>query len=269
VRAALLEDLGRAGDITTDAIVGIERTAQATFAARESGIVAGIEAAVVAFQLLDENIRVDIAAASGTRVEAGQTIARIAGSARAILSAERTALNLVGHLSGIASLTAQFVEAVRATKCHIVCTRKTMPGLRGLEKFAVRAGGGFNHRFGLDDAVLIKDNHIAVAGGIRNAVTRVRTQIGHLVKVELEVDTFEQLREAVELQVDLILLDNMTTRELEEAVAFVNGRAILEASGSMRLERVAEVAAAGVDLLSVGALTHSSHTLDIGLDIEV
>lgn len=267
VSAALREDLGRAGDITSAAVVPAGTQAEALFTARAAGRIAGIEAALLAFRILDPAVAVTLHLPSGSAVEPGQTIAAVRGDARVILAAERTALNLAGHLSGIATLTSSFVAAVAGTKAHIVCTRKTTPGLRMLEKAAVRSGGGFNHRFGLDDAVLIKDNHVAIAGGITPAVTRVRAAAGHLVKIELEVDTLTQLDEALALGVDLILLDNMSLEQLSEAVERTAGRALLEASGSMRLERVAAVAGTGIDLISIGALTHSSQTLDIGLDI--
>jgi nicotinate-nucleotide pyrophosphorylase (carboxylating) len=267
VRGALLEDLGRAGDITTDAIVPQDCQAEAFFVAREAGSISGLETALLAFTLLEPASELEILRPSGSTVSAGETIAVVRSSARAILTGERTALNILGRLCGIATMTSRYVAAVAGTTTHIVCTRKTTPGLRALEKEAVRNGGGHNHRFGLDDAVLIKDNHIAVAGGIRPAIERARAHIGHLVKIELEVDTLAQLQEALDLKVDLILLDNMSTEQLKQAVRTTAGRAILEASGSMNLERVAEVAGTGVDLISVGALTHSSRTLDIGLDI--
>jgi nicotinate-nucleotide pyrophosphorylase (carboxylating) len=228
--------------------------------------VAGLDAAVLAFRLMDPAIRVTAIIADGQRVAHGAKVATIEGPARGMLSAERVALNFVSRLSGIASATARFVAAVGHTKARIVCTRKTTPLLRSLEKYAVRAGGGANHRFGLDDAALIKDNHVAIAGGVKPAVERARAGIGHLVKIELEVDTLEQLREAMSLRVDAVLLDNMGPDLLREAVAIVDGRAITEASGGIRLETAPAIAASGVDLLSAGWLTHSAQVLDIGLD---
>jgi nicotinate-nucleotide pyrophosphorylase (carboxylating) len=267
VRAALLEDLGAAGDVTTDAIVPLDARATARLVARRDGRLAGLEAALYAFRLLDPTIGVDVILGDGADLVSGAVIATVAGSARAILSAERTALNLLCRLSGIATATAAFVRAVAPHRAAIVCTRKTTPGLRALEKYAVRAGGGANHRFGLYDAVLIKDNHIAVAGGVTHAVLAAHAHAGHLVKVEVEVDTIEQLREAIDAGADAILLDNMSLDELREAVRINAGRALLEASGSATVENVAAIAATGVDLISVGWLTHSAPAVDIGLDI--
>ena len=266
VRAALLEDLGRAGDITTDAIIPPETTAQTALVARKKGVVAGIDTALLAFQLCDPAIKVEIAKPDGSVLAPGDTIATVAGPVRGILTAERVALNFLCHLSGIATSTAAVVEAVKGTKARVVCTRKTMPGMRNLQKYAVRVGGGFNHRFGLDDAVLIKDNHIAAAGGIKAAVERARAAIGHLVKIELEVDTLEQLEEALAVGADAVVLDNMDVEELRRAVAMVKSRIVLEASGGIRPENAAAIAATGVDLLSMGWLTHSVQVLDIGLD---
>ena len=268
VRGALLEDLGRAGDLTTDSIVPVEVSARAALVARESGVVAGLDLAKLAFELIDPEIAVEIAANDGTVVAPGGVIARISGPARGILTAERTALNFLGHLSGIASVTASIVEAVRGTKAKIVCTRKTTPGLRAVEKYAVRAGGGANHRFGLDDALLIKDNHVAIAGGVVPALRRARAGVGHLVKIEVEVDTLDQLREALGEGADAVLLDNMSLEMLAEAVAIVDGRAITEASGRVTPKSAPSIAATGVDLISIGWLTHSAPVLDIGLDFE-
>lgn len=268
VRAALLEDLGRAGDLTTDAIVSADAMARAAMNARVAGVVAGVDAAIVTFSLLDPAMHITVHHPDGALVAAGDQVMQLHGKARAILSGERTALNFMGRLCGIATLTAQFVAEVAHTKTTIVCTRKTTPGLRFLEKDAVRLGGGKNHRFGLDDAVLIKDNHIAAAGGVTNAVRRVRAYVGHLVKIELEVDTLQQLDEALALNVDIVLLDNMEIDQLRAAVAVTQGRALLEASGSMQLERVRAVADTGVDLISVGSLTHSVKNFDLGLDFE-
>ena len=266
VRGALLEDLGRAGDLTTDSIVPVEVLARAALVARESGVVAGLDLAKLAFALIDPEIAVEIAANDGSVVEPGAVIARISGPARGILTAERTALNFLGHLSGIASVTASIVAAVRGTKAKIVCTRKTTPGLRAVEKYAVRAGGGANHRFGLDDALLIKDNHVAIAGGVVPALRRARAGVGHLVKIEVEVDTLDQLREALGEGADAVLLDNMSLEMLAKAVAIVDGRAITEASGRVTPKSAPSIAATGVDLISVGWLTHSATVLDIGLD---
>jgi len=266
VRAALLEDLGRAGDITTDAIVPPQAQAETALVARQAGVVAGLDIALQAFRLLDPAIRTEIARADGSRIARGDTIAVLTGPVRGMLSAERVALNFLCHLSGIASATASVVESIRGQRARVVCTRKTLPGLRTVQKYAIRVGGGFNHRFGLDDGVLIKDNHVAAAGSIREAVARARAAIGHLVKLELEVDTLAQLEEALDLRVDAVLLDNMSLEEMRRAVALVNGRALTEASGRITPETAPQVAATGVDLLSSGALTHSSRTLDIGLD---
>jgi nicotinate-nucleotide pyrophosphorylase (carboxylating) len=268
VRGALLEDLGRAGDLTTDLIVPLEVPARAALVARESGVVAGLDLAKLAFELIDPEIAVEVAANDGTVVAPGDEIARISGPARGILTAERTALNFLGHLSGIASVTASIVAAVRGTKAKIVCTRKTTPGLRAVEKYAVRAGGGANHRFGLDDALLIKDNHVAIAGGVVPALRRARAGVGHLVKIEVEVDTLDQLREALGEGADAVLLDNMSLEMLAEAVAIVDGRAITEASGRVTPKSAPSIAATGVDLISIGWLTHSAPVLDIGLDFE-
>jgi nicotinate-nucleotide pyrophosphorylase (carboxylating) len=266
VRAALLEDLGRAGDITTDAVIPPDMPMRGVIAARQPGVIAGADAAVIAFSLMDERVRAVIERGDGSRVQPGDVAIRLEGPARAILSAERVALNLMGHLSGVATATATLVDAARPHKARIVCTRKTTPGLRALEKHAVRAGGGANHRFGLDDAVLIKDNHIAVAGGVRAAIERARAAVGHLVKIEVEVDTLAQLDEALAAKVDAVLLDNMTPAQLAEAVKRVGGRAITEASGRITAATVNAVAASGVDLISCGWITHSAAVLDLGLD---
>jgi len=266
VRAALLEDLGRAGDLTTDAIVPADLRTTTVLAARQPGVVAGLDLAKLALRLLDPAIEMNTECPDGSEVAPGQVIATLSGPARGILTGERTALNFLCHLSGIATATASVVAAVRGHKARIVCTRKTTPGLRAVEKYAVRAGGGSNHRFGLDDAVLIKDNHLAVAGGIRPAVERVRAGVGHLVKIEVEVDTLTQLEEALGLGVDAVLLDNMTVEELRRAVAMVAGRAIAEASGRITPATAPAIAATGVDLISIGWLTHSAPVLDIGLD---
>ncbi|RWA63081.1 carboxylating nicotinate-nucleotide diphosphorylase [Mesorhizobium sp.] len=266
VRAALLEDLGRAGDVTTDAIVPRERHTTTVLAARQQGIIAGLDLAMLAFKVIDPNVEMTVERADGSDVAQGETIASVSGPARAILTAERTALNFLCHLSGIATATAAIVSAIRGHKAKIVCTRKTTPGLRAIEKYAVRAGGGANHRFGLDDAILIKDNHIAIAGGIRPAMERARMSVGHLVKVEVEVDTLAQLEEALALAPDAVLLDNMSVDDLRKAVAMVGGRVVTEASGRITAAIAPVVAATGIDLISIGWLTHSAPILDIGLD---
>ena len=266
VRAALLEDLGRAGDLTTDAIVPNEQRTTTVLAARQPGVVAGLDLAALAFRLLDPDVTISVQRADGSAVTAGDVVATVSGPARAILTGERTALNFLSRLSGIATATRAIVDAIDGHRAKIVCTRKTTPGLRAVEKYAVRAGGGSNHRFGLDDAVLIKDNHIAVAGGIRPAIERVRSNVGHLIKIEIEVDTLAQLEEALGLAPDAVLLDNMTSDELRRAVAMVAGRAITEASGRITAATAPAVAATGVDLISIGWLTHSAPILDIGLD---
>ncbi|MGH7073736.1 MAG: carboxylating nicotinate-nucleotide diphosphorylase [Stellaceae bacterium] len=267
VRAALLEDLGRAGDITSAAVIPAGARLDGVIAARQAGVVAGLDAAFIAFALLDPAIAFTVEKPDGSRVAKGDVVARVAGPARAILSAERVALNFLCRLSGVASATARLVAAAQPHPARIVCTRKTTPGLRLLEKQAVRAGGGVNHRFGLDDAVLIKDNHIAVAGGIRPAVERARAAIGHLVKIEIEVDTLEQLGEVLRLPVDAVLLDNMDTASLRRAVETVAGRIATEASGLVSETTVAAIAATGVDYISSGAITHSAPVLDLGLDV--
>lgn len=266
LRAALLEDFGQAGDLTSDAIVPADLVTRAAFTARQPGVIAGLNLAALAFRLLDENVAISCEHFDGDRIAPGQTIGVVQGPARAILGAERTALNFLCRLSGIASATASIVGAVRGTKARIVCTRKTTPGLRAVEKYAVRAGGGANHRFGLDDAVLIKDNHIAIAGGVRHAIDRARARVGHLVKIEVEVDTLTQLEEVLSVGADAVLLDNMTLDQLRQAVIMVAGRAVTEASGRITPETAPAIAATGVDLISVGWLTHSAPALDIGLD---
>lgn len=269
VRRALEEDLGRAGDLTTDATVPAEATARAELVARAAGRVAGLEVAATAFRLLDPALRVELPCRDGDDVEAGARLARISGAARPILTAERVALNFLGHLCGIATATRDVARTVAAAnpRCRVVETRKTTPGLRALQKYAVRAGGGANHRFGLDDAILIKDNHVALAGGVRPAVEAARAHAGHLVKVELEVDTLEQLEEALALGVDAVLLDNMDLDTLRRAVTLVAGRAVTEASGGITPDTAPAIAATGVDLLSIGWLTHSVRNLDVALDV--
>jgi nicotinate-nucleotide pyrophosphorylase (carboxylating) len=267
LRAALREDLGRAGDITTDAIVPANVSGHADAIGRATGIVSGLEPFGRTFTLIDERITVLFQASDGDRVEAGTPIARISGPLRAILAAERTALNILGHLSGVATATGRLVEAVAGTRAAIIDTRKTTPGMRALEKAAVRHGGGHNHRFGLDDAILIKDNHVAIAGGIRPAIEAARAYAGHLVKIEVEVDSLDQLDEALAARADIILLDNFSIEQTRAAVLRTAGRALLESSGGIDEATVRAVAETGVDLISSGALTHSVRVLDVGLDI--
>lgn len=267
VRRALEEDLGRAGDLTSDAILPSDLTAEAAVVARKEGRIAGLEAATSAFRILDPSLQVELRSGDGRDAAAGEVLAVVRGAARSILSAERTALNLLGRLCGVATTTRDLVALVAPHGTRIVCTRKTTPGLRALEKYAVRAGGGSNHRFGLDDAVLIKDNHVALAGGIRPAVERARAYVGHLVKIEVEVDSLDQLREALDLKVDVVLLDNMSLDTLREAVSLARGKALTEASGGITPQTAPAVAATGVDMISVGWLTHSSPALDVALDV--
>ena len=269
VRAALLEDFGRGGDITSEATIPATTRAKAAIVARERGVVAGLEVARAAFTLVEPGLEFSPLVADGAAVEAGMEIARVTGEARAILTAERTALNFISHLSGIASATSQIAQEIAHTSTQVCCTRKTTPGLRALEKYAVRAGGGINHRFGLDDAVLIKDNHIAVAGGVKPALEAARSRAGHLVKIEIEVDTLAQLREVMEVGADAVLLDNMDPATLRAAVDLVAGRAITEASGRISTGQARVIAECGVDLISSGWITHSAPILDIGLDVAV
>ncbi|MFS2174490.1 carboxylating nicotinate-nucleotide diphosphorylase [Rhizobium pisi] len=266
VRAALLEDLGLAGDITSASVIPHDHRSTVVMAARQPGVIAGLDAAELAFTLVDPEIVMRRNLRDGDAVKPGDVIATIEGPSRGLLSGERTALNFLGHLSGIATVTAEIAAAIQDSKASVACTRKTTPGLRALEKYAVRAGGGMNHRFALYDAVLIKDNHVAIAGGVTEAIRRARAGVGHMVKIEVEVDTLDQLREAMETGVDAVLLDNMTPDQLREAVAIVDGRAITEASGRVTPATAAAIAASGVDLISVGWLTHSAPALDIGLD---
>ncbi len=269
IRAALLEDLGLAGDITTDAIVAADAVSEVSVALREDGCIAGLPLAAAAFRALDPEMTIEPHVGEGAFATAGSVIARIRGKTRAILTGERVALNLLQRLSGVATATRHFVEAVTGTHARIVCTRKTTPGLRAFEKYAVRAGGGSNHRFGLFDAVLIKDNHIAAAGSVSAAIERARAACGHLVKIEVEVDTLGQLEEALQHSIDAVLLDNMSVPELKNAVARAKTARpgiLCEASGGVRLVTVRAIAETGVDMISVGALTHSAPSLDIGLD---
>lgn len=267
VEQTLREDLGRAGDLTSAAIIPADVVTELFMVAREAGVVAGLELARLAFQALDAEAYFEVLQADGTAVQAGTRLARIRGKAHALLSAERTALNFVCHLSGIATATADLVARVQPHACRITCTRKTTPLLRAVEKYAVRLGGGMNHRFGLDDAVLIKDNHIAIAGSLGTAVKRARAGVGQLVKIQVEVDTLAQLDEALALGVDLVLLDNMDVATLREAVQRCQGKALTEASGGITPDTIAAVAATGVDTIAVGWITHSAPILDVGLDV--
>ncbi len=266
VRSALLEDLGRAGDLTTDAIVPADAQAELRLVARQEGVLAGLDMARLAFRALDAQSRFEPVLRDGSELAPGQEIARIHGSARAILTAERVALNYLCHLSGVATATASIARAIADTGARVTCTRKTMPGLRALQKYAVRVGGGSNHRFGLDDAVLIKDNHIALAGGVAEALARARAGVGHMVQIQLEVDTLEQLEVALSLGVEVVLLDNMDLDTLRTAVSTARGRAVAEASGRITPETARAVAETGVDQIAVGWITHSARVLDIGLD---
>lgn len=270
VRRALEEDLGRAGDLTSNAVVPAGARGEARVVARAEGRIAGLPAALSAFRILDPEVEVELRSADGGDAPAGATLAVVRGALRPILSAERTALNLLGRLSGVATATRGIARAIEGHAAKVVCTRKTTPGLRALEKHAVRCGGGANHRFGLDDAVLVKDNHRAIAGGVAEAVRRVRAHAGHLVKVEVEVDTLEELDQALAAGVDAVLLDNMTVDELAEAVRRAReagGGTLLEASGGITPETAPGIAATGVDLLSVGWITHSARVLDVALDL--
>jgi len=266
VAAALAEDLGRAGDVTAQACIDAEVRFSAVFAARQAGTVAGLACARLAVLALDPAARFEALAADGDRVPAGAVLARVEAGARALLSAERTALNLLGRLSGVASLTRAYVDAVQGTNARIADTRKTTPGLRHLEKYAVRCGGGLNHRFGLDDAILIKDNHVAACGGVGEALKRARAAAGHLMKIEVEVDSLAQLEEALPHRPDVIMLDNFSLGDLAAAVRIAGGEVTLEASGGVNLQTVRGIAETGVQVISVGALTHSAMVLDIGLD---
>ena len=270
VTRALNEDLGRAGDITSTAVVPADARAGAVFVARAAGTIAGLPLVAASLRKLSSDIEILPQVRDGAAVAANAALLSITGDARAILAAERTALNFLAHLSGIASATAEFVRRIEGSKARICCTRKTAPGLRALEKYAVRCGGGFNHRFGADDAILIKDNHIAVAGSIRAVLERAKAVAGHLVKIEIECDSLEQLREVLDAgTADVVLLDNMDIATLQKAVALAAGRVLIEASGGVTLDNVEAIAATGVDYMSSGAITHSAPALDVALDIEV
>jgi nicotinate-nucleotide pyrophosphorylase (carboxylating) len=266
VRGALAEDLGLAGDITTNPLIPSDAHGEAAIVARQDGVIAGLDLVEAAFKFLDGEAVFTRLVEDGGKVAAGGTIAKVNGSTRALLTGERTALNFLGRLSGIATLTAAYVAAVAGTDARIACTRKTTPGLRAFEKYAVRCGGGVNHRFGLYDAVLVKDNHIAAAGGLEAALTVLRRHTGHMVKFEVEVDTLQQLEEALQFPIDAVLLDNMDPATLKRAVTLVNKRVLTEASGGVNLETVGEIAKSGVDLISIGALTHSPRNLDSSLE---
>jgi nicotinate-nucleotide pyrophosphorylase (carboxylating) len=270
VTRALMEDLGRAGDITSTATVPEDTRGRALMVARKPGVVSGLPLVEQAFRRLSPQIKIAAQARDGDPITAGATLMSFEGDARAILAAERTALNFIGHLSGIATATAEFVKRIAHTRARIICTRKTTPGLRALQKYAVRCGGGFNHRFGLDDAMLIKDNHIAVAGGVAAVLHRARAAAGHLVKIEIEVDSLDQLAEVLDVGLaDVVLIDNFDLESMRRAVAMVAGRLVIEASGGITLDSAAAIAETGVDYLSSGSLTHSVQNLDIGLDIEM
>jgi len=267
VRAALMEDLGSCGDVTTRAVIPDGVRYAARLRARQAGVVSGMQVARMAFHRVDPTLEVSVQRPDGAACAPGETLMTVAGRAASILSAERVALNFAGRLSGIATLTAQFVAAAKGTAARITCTRKTTPGLRLVEKQAVLHGGGFNHRFSLSDAILIKDNHIAAAGGVRAVLEAAKATASHMMRVEIEVDTPVQLADVLAVGgADVVLLDNMDNEALRAAVALVAGRLVTEASGNMALARIAGVAATGVDYISVGALTHSAPVLDLGLD---
>ncbi len=269
VLTAFEEDLGQAGDLTSQACIDPEANAKATINTRQNGIVAGLDCALAAFNLIGNGLRAEAHVRDGDSIEPGDAIMTIEGNARELLAAERTALNFLTHLSGVATLTARYARETDGTNAHVCCTRKTTPGLRALEKYAVRCGGGHNHRFGLSDAVLIKDNHIAVAGGVKKAIEAARNFVGHLVAIEVEVDTLHQLAEALDTGVPAILLDNMDIDTLARAVAMTDGRAKLEASGNVSLERVATIARTGVNYISTSKITTAAPPLDLGLDIAI
>lgn len=266
VSAALKEDLGSKGDITTNATISKKQQWRGALVARQAGVIAGLDLAKEAFRQMDSSVKFTIKKADGTAVKPKDVIATLEGSARAIITGERVALNFLSHLSGIATATHNLVNAIKPHKARISCTRKTTPTLRLIEKYAVRAGGGTNHRFGLYDAVLIKDNHIAAAGGVRPAVLAARKAVGKKVKIEVEVDTLDQVQELLDLPIDIVLLDNMPPAMLEKAVRMIKGRFVTEASGRVNIDTVRPIAASGVDVISVGSITHSAPILDIGLD---
>lgn len=270
VKNALLEDLSQGVDITSQALIPGDKMARAVLRPRQPGVIAGLVPALTAFTLTDPDFDITVNVNDGNIIENSDIIAEINGPARALLTAERTCLNILTHLSGIATMTAMYVDEVEGTEAKITCTRKTLPGLRIFQKYAVRAGGGVNHRFGLSDAVLIKDNHLLVSKSIKDAISNARAQAGHTVKVEIEVDTLQQLEEVLKSGgADIVMLDNMDLKTLEKAVKMAKGKIITEASGGVTLETVRKIAETGVDYISVGALTHSAPALDISLDIEM
>lgn len=266
IKMALAEDLGRAGDITSDSVVPFETRARVVMGAREEGRIAGLDLAEAAFRIVDPELKITRLKPEGADVRKGDAVLEVEGRARSILTAERVALNFVGRLSGIATLTLKMVRATGNHKARIAATRKTTPGLRSIEKYAVMVGGGIPHRYGLDDAMLIKDNHIAMAGGVRPAIRNAKQNIGHTVKIEVEVDTLQQLDDVLDEGVDIVMLDNMSLEDMATAVARAKGRAVVEASGGVTLARVPDIAATGVDLISSGAITHSAPNFDVGLD---
>jgi len=267
IQQALAEDLGRGGDITSNSVIAEKTKATVVMTAREAGIISGLDVACRVFELVDQDLKINPLKQDGQKVGLGDQVLKVSGNARSILIAERVALNFVGHMSGIASKTSLMVDKVGNYKAKVCSTRKTLPGLRMFEKYAVKTGGGMNHRLGLDDAVLIKDNHIAMAGGIGIALERARQSIGHTVKVEIEVDTLEQLSEVLEIGLaDIVMLDNFSNADLKTAVDQIKGRLIVEASGGVTPETIMDIAATGVDMISVGGLTHSAANLDVGLD---
>ena len=266
VLTALVEDIGAAGDLTSSLTVSDNQEATAEIVLRKPGVIAGLAVAARVFEMVDDSLTIELLSADGDGLEANATTLSVSGNARNILTAERTALNFLGHLSGIATETRMLVNAVAHTDVHICCTRKTTPGLRAMEKYAVRCGGGYNHRFGLHDGVLIKDNHIVAANGVADAVRRAKAKVGHMVKVEVEVDRIDQIGPALDGGADVILLDNMDGPTMTKAVKMIGGQAIVEASGSITLENVAAVAETGVDVISIGWITHSAPSLDLGLD---
>src|SRR6185295_9460687 len=270
VHRALAEDLGRAGDVTSIATIPEDLQARAVVVARKAGVISGLPLVAACFKKLAPETDIRAEARDGASVAAKAVLMHVVGPARAVLAAERVALNLLGHLSGVATATNEFVRRIKGSRTRICCTRKTTPGLRSLQKYAVRCGGGFNHRFGLDDAILIKDNHIAVAGGIRAVLERARAAAGHLVKIEIEVDSLDQLQEVLDCRLaDVVLIDNFDVASMQKAVALVAGRLVIEASGGITLDSIAAIATTGVDYASSGALTLSAQALDVGLDIEI
>ena len=269
VRAALREDLGLAGDVTSNATIPITAKAKAVMNSREHGVIAGLDIAKAAFEALDPKLKFKALVKDGDKIKPGQDVARIEGFARSLLGAERVALNFLCHLSGIATYTAEFAAKIAHTNAKVCCTRKTIPGLRAFEKYAVKCGGGSNHRFGLDDAILIKDNHIAVAGGVRKSIEAARKFAGHLIKIEVEVDTIKQLRDALKAKPDVVMLDNMTLDQLRQGVQIVGGSIPIEASGNVNIDTIREIAETGVDYISTSKITMSAPTLDLGLDIRI